>query len=93
MLKPRLVAPERQLVAGTGLEVGLQSLDQAVVLVADGGVRVGAGEPLRGGFRTWAASIYPAAAQFIDEIAGETARRVLESVSVIVLPGRRDAST
>lgn len=39
------------------------------------------------GFRAWAGSISPAAAHFLDEIAGETARRGLESVSVIVLPG------
>ncbi|EUA49833.1 transcriptional regulator, MerR family domain protein [Mycobacterium xenopi 3993] len=38
------------------------------------------------GFRTWAASITPAAARFIDEMARETARRELETVSVIVLP-------
>jgi DNA-binding transcriptional MerR regulator len=38
------------------------------------------------GFRTWAASITPAAAHFIDEMTGETARRGLEAVSVIVLP-------
>jgi DNA-binding transcriptional MerR regulator len=38
------------------------------------------------GFRTWAASITPAAAHFIDEMTRETARRGLEAVSVIVLP-------
>jgi DNA-binding transcriptional MerR regulator len=38
------------------------------------------------GFRTWAGSINPAAAHFIDEIAGQTARRGLDAVSVIVLP-------
>lgn len=42
------------------------------------------------GFRAWAGSISPAAADFIDEIARQTARRGLEAVSVIVLPG--DAS-
>lgn len=40
------------------------------------------------GFRAWARSINPAAALFIDEIAAQTARRGLETVSVIVLPGR-----
>jgi hypothetical protein len=39
------------------------------------------------GFRTWAGSINPAAAHFIDEIAAETARRGLDALSVIVLPG------
>lgn len=38
------------------------------------------------GFRTWAASIAPAAAGFIDEMARETGRRGLDSLSVIVLP-------
>lgn len=38
------------------------------------------------GFRAWAASIAPAAAHFIDETARETARRRLDTVSVIVLP-------
>lgn len=38
------------------------------------------------GFRAWAASINPAAAHFLDEIARQTARRGLEAVSVIVLP-------
>jgi DNA-binding transcriptional MerR regulator len=38
------------------------------------------------GFRTWAGSINPAAAHFIDEIGAETARRGLAAVSVIVLP-------
>ncbi len=42
------------------------------------------------GFRAWAGSINPAAAHFIDEVARQTARRGLEAVSVIVLPG--DAS-
>ncbi|BBZ13096.1 MerR family transcriptional regulator [Mycobacterium branderi] len=41
------------------------------------------------GFRTWAASINPAAAHFIDELTRETARRGLETVSVIVLPPAR----
>lgn len=41
------------------------------------------------GFRTWAASINPAAAHFIDELTRETARRGLETVSVIVLPPTR----
>ncbi len=39
------------------------------------------------GFRAWAGSINPAAAHFIDEVARQTARRGLEAVSVIVLPG------
>jgi DNA-binding transcriptional MerR regulator len=38
------------------------------------------------GFRAWAGSISPAAAHFIDEIAGESARRGLHVMSVIVLP-------
>jgi DNA-binding transcriptional MerR regulator len=38
------------------------------------------------GFRAWAGSIGPAAADFLDEIAAETARRGVEAVSVIVLP-------
>jgi DNA-binding transcriptional MerR regulator len=38
------------------------------------------------GFRTWAASINPAAAHFIDELTRESVRRGLETVSVIVLP-------
>ncbi len=38
------------------------------------------------GFRTWAASISPAAARFVDEIANVAARRGLDAVSVIVLP-------
>jgi DNA-binding transcriptional MerR regulator len=38
------------------------------------------------GFRTWAASINPGAAQFLDALAAETARRGLAAVSVIVLP-------
>jgi DNA-binding transcriptional MerR regulator len=38
------------------------------------------------GFHTWAASISPAAARFIDEIADVVARRGLDAVSVIVLP-------
>jgi hypothetical protein len=38
------------------------------------------------GFRAWAASISPAAALFIEEIAQQTARRGVEAVSVIVLP-------
>jgi hypothetical protein len=38
------------------------------------------------GFRTWAASINPGAAQFLDELAAETARRGLTALSVIVLP-------
>ncbi|MGE2816047.1 MerR family transcriptional regulator [Mycobacterium heidelbergense] len=44
------------------------------------------------GFRAWAASINPAAAHFIDEIAIQTARRGLEAVSVIVLPASGSAS-
>lgn len=42
------------------------------------------------GFRAWAGSISPAAAHFLDEVSRQTARRGLEAVSVIVLPG--DAS-
>lgn len=38
------------------------------------------------GFRTWAGSISPAAALFVEEIARQTACRGLEAVSVIVLP-------
>jgi DNA-binding transcriptional MerR regulator len=38
------------------------------------------------GFRTWAASITPAAARFLDEVADITARRGLDAFSVIVLP-------
>jgi DNA-binding transcriptional MerR regulator len=38
------------------------------------------------GFRAWAASIAPTALDFIDEMATETARRGLDTVSVIVLP-------
>ena len=38
------------------------------------------------GFRAWAASISPAAADFIDEIARQTSQRGLDAVSVIVLP-------
>jgi DNA-binding transcriptional MerR regulator len=41
------------------------------------------------GFRAWAGSIKPAAAHFLDEIARQTARRGVESVSVIVLPSPR----
>ena len=43
------------------------------------------------GFRAWAGSINPAAAQFIDEIAIQTARRGLDAVSVIVLPASGSA--
>ncbi|BBZ51747.1 MerR family transcriptional regulator [Mycobacterium heidelbergense] len=43
------------------------------------------------GFRAWAQSINAGAAHFLDEIAVQTARRRLEAVSVIVLPG--DAPT
>lgn len=43
------------------------------------------------GFRTWAASINPAAVHFLDQIAVQAARRGLEAVSVIVLPSRHDA--
>jgi hypothetical protein len=39
------------------------------------------------GFRAWAGSISDAAAHFLDEISRQTARRGLEAVSVIVLPG------
>lgn len=41
------------------------------------------------GFRAWAGSINPAAAHFLDEVARQTARRGVESVSVIVLPTPR----
>jgi hypothetical protein len=43
------------------------------------------------GFRAWAASIGPAAADFIDEIARQTSERGLDAVSVIVLPGATQA--
>jgi len=43
------------------------------------------------GFRAWAASISPAAADFIDEIARQTSKRGLDAVSVIVLPGATQA--
>jgi DNA-binding transcriptional MerR regulator len=42
------------------------------------------------GFRAWAGSISPAAAQFLEEMSRQTARRGLEALIVIVLPG--DAS-
>lgn len=45
------------------------------------------------GFRTWAGSISPAAADFVDEIAQQTARRGLEAVSVIVLPAHQSVQT
>jgi DNA-binding transcriptional MerR regulator len=45
------------------------------------------------GFRTWAGSISPAAADFVDEIAQQTARRGLEAVSVIVLPAHQPVQT
>ena len=38
------------------------------------------------GFRTWAASITPAAARFLDEVAALAARRGLDCLSVIILP-------
>jgi DNA-binding transcriptional MerR regulator len=38
------------------------------------------------GFRTWAASITPAAATFLDEVADLAARRGLSALSVIVMP-------
>lgn len=38
------------------------------------------------GFRAWAGSISPVAARFLDEISRQTARRGLQTVSVIVLP-------
>lgn len=38
------------------------------------------------GFRAWAASITPAAARFLDEVAALAARLGLDSLSVIVLP-------
>ncbi|OHV01777.1 MerR family transcriptional regulator [Mycobacterium talmoniae] len=38
------------------------------------------------GFHAWAASITPAAAEFIDALTGEVTRRGLTAVSVIVLP-------
>ncbi|OBA77233.1 MerR family transcriptional regulator [Mycobacterium sp. 1554424.7] len=39
------------------------------------------------GFRAWAASISPAAAHFLEEMSRQTARRGLEALIVIVLPG------
>ncbi|OBJ17954.1 MerR family transcriptional regulator [Mycobacterium colombiense] len=45
------------------------------------------------GFRAWAGSISPAAADFIEEIAQQTARRGVEAVSVIVLPARPPVQT
>jgi DNA-binding transcriptional MerR regulator len=39
------------------------------------------------GFRAWAGSISPAAAHFLEEISRQTARRGLEAIIVIVLPG------
>lgn len=45
------------------------------------------------GFRTWAGSISPAAADFIEAIAQQTARRGVEAVSVIVLPARQSVQT
>lgn len=45
------------------------------------------------GFRAWAGSISPAAADFIEEVAQQTARRGVEAMSVIVLPARRPAQT
>ncbi|MGA7054079.1 MAG: MerR family transcriptional regulator [Mycobacterium sp.] len=38
------------------------------------------------GFDTWAASIAPAASAFLSEVAKESARRGLDTISVIVLP-------
>jgi DNA-binding transcriptional MerR regulator len=43
------------------------------------------------GFRAWAASIGPAAADFIDEITRQTSERGLDAVSVIVLPAAAQA--
>ena len=40
MLQSRFVAPEQRVIASAGFEVGLQALDQQVVLVAHRGVRV-----------------------------------------------------
>lgn len=45
------------------------------------------------GFRAWAASISPAAALFLEEIARQTACSGLEAVSVIVLPAATHAQT
>ena len=42
------------------------------------------------GFRTWAASITPAAARFLDEVAAAAARRGLGALSVIILPPATD---
>lgn len=39
------------------------------------------------GFRAWAGSISPAAARFLEEMSRQTARRGLEAIIVIVLPG------
>lgn len=40
------------------------------------------------GFRAWAGSISSGAAHFLDEVAAQTARRGVDSLSVIVLPAR-----
>ncbi|OBI42967.1 MerR family transcriptional regulator [Mycobacterium colombiense] len=45
------------------------------------------------GFRAWAGSISPAAGDFIEEVAQQTAQRGLEAVSVIVLPARQPVQT
>ncbi|WP_102417010.1 MerR family transcriptional regulator [Mycobacterium sp. 4858] len=45
------------------------------------------------GFRAWAGSINRAAADFLDEIARQTAHRGLVAVSVIVLPAATRAQT
>lgn len=45
------------------------------------------------GFRAWAGSISPAAAHFLEEVARQTVRRGLETVSVIVLPAPQRVQT
>lgn len=45
------------------------------------------------GFHAWATAITPAAADFIDAMATETARRGLDALSVIVLPASPTADT
>lgn len=45
------------------------------------------------GFRAWAGSISPAAADFVEEVSQQTARRGAEAVSVIVLPARQPVQT
>ena len=66
-------------------------LPDDVVSVLQGGQPLLEHDPVMvQGFRAWAGSTSPAAAHFIDEISRQTARRGLQAVSVLVLPG--DAS-